>query len=128
MSRSRTRRNGSEFDALDRLKYENTKLKRENSRLRKLLDRIDREKFNNVMEVVQKQRKEDLAMDKKDKRDKLQEKWRCHSCGKGVLKPYIFDIRGKLRYYRSCTMCDFRTRMKDYTEEVDLTLLDEKED
>jgi transcription elongation factor Elf1 len=80
------------------------------------------------MEVVQKQRQEDLAMDSRSKREKLQEKWRCHECGKGTLKPYVFDIRGTLRYYRSCTLCDYRTKMKDYTEGVDLTLLDEKKE
>lgn len=125
MSRSKTRRSGAEYDALERMKHENAKLKRENAKLRRLFQRVDHEKYNSVMEVVQKQRNEDFAMDRKDKRHKIQEKWRCHSCGKGVLKPYVFDIRGALRYYRSCTMCDYRTKMKPMAPGVDLALLED---
>lgn len=123
MSRSRTRRSGGEYDALDRMKHENQKLKRENARLRRIIDRVDFNEYNNIKEVVRQQTKEDRAMDIKSKRDKLQEKWRCHECGKGIMKPYLIDRRDGMRYYRSCTMCSHRTQLKPYHKGVDIELL-----
>ena len=69
-----------------------------------------------------------MAMDVKAKRDKLQERWRCHDCGKGILKPYMFDRRDGLHYYRSCTLCSYRTPMKKYHKGVDIELADLKEE
>lgn len=127
MSRSKTRRGGSEHDILDRMKHENAKLKRENARLRRIVDRIDLQAYDNLRDFVNKQAKEDRAMDSKTRRDRLQEKWKCHECGKGILKPYVFDIKGNFKYYRSCTTCSHRTQMKPLTDDVDLELKDEEE-
>lgn len=128
MSRSKTRRSGSEYDAMDRMKHENAKLKRENARLRRIIDRVDFNEYNNIKEVVRQQAREDRAMDNKSKRDKIQEKWRCHKCGEGVMKPYLFDRRDGMRYYRSCTTCSNRTKLKPYSKGVDIELLGEDED
>jgi hypothetical protein len=122
MSKSRTKRGGGEYDLLDRMKHENQKLKRENARLKKLLNRVDLERFSNMQEVVEKQHKEDLAMDKAKGRKRLEARWKCHKCSDGVLKPYAVERRDGLFYYRSCTLCPNRTKLKPYKEGVDLEL------
>lgn len=118
MARSKTVRGEKEFDTLDRLKQENKKLKREVSSLRKALSRIDVERFEKLKELVGKQRKEDKEDVKQKKTSKNKKDRQCYQCGEGSMQLKIFDRRDGVFYYRGCTICDHRTKMKKYHKEV----------
>jgi len=118
----------SEFSMEDRLKKENKLLKRENSRLRKLLSRVDLERFSYLEEVIKKQREEDKLLKNKKRREKQREKWRCSSCGKGYLVPRLMTRRNGDFYYRVCNndVCKNRTKSQKVTKDTDLSLIDEE--
>lgn len=46
----------------------------------------------------------------------IAERWKCFSCNDGVIKLII--VPGN-RYLRKCSNCEYRTPVKEYTEEVD---------
>lgn len=119
MSRSRTRRSGKEYDQLDKLKHENSKLKREIGVLRRQLQRVDFDRYSNLHELVNKQRKESLAEENEAKRESLMKEWQCHSCGKDYLRINIWNhpVKGVM-YFRKCNTCSHRTEMKPYTKDV----------
>lgn len=104
-----------ESTLIDRLKRENARLKRDYAKLRKQVDRlnIDHERYRTLRELVHKQTQEERAA-KKDTKD-----WTCHSCGKGRMKIVILSIPGNPKYFRKCTICDNRTKSKNYTSEVE---------
>ena len=116
MSRTRDRR---EFDKVDRLKKENQQLKRQLARLRKVLDRIDVERFNNLKEIVDKQRKEDEDFHNKEIQSVLERKWECHNCRDDVLRIIIVDRRDGVFYFRRCNSCGNRTKMQKYHDKVE---------
>jgi hypothetical protein len=119
MGRSRIKRGSKEFDLLDRLKHENRKLKRANDALHKQLSRVDLQKFNNLSNLVDKQRREADAQESISKKEALKKKWLCHQCERDFLKLFIWDhpVKG-LVYYRQCS-CGHKTRMKPYTDAVE---------
>lgn len=119
------KRSSRDYDILDKMKYENAKLKRENARLRRLLDRVDIDKYSHLRDFVKKQHQEEKALTNIQTHAKLLKKWSCFSCGAGVLKPYMIERRDGLKYYRACTVCSKRTKLKSYTENVDMGLLNE---
>lgn len=109
-----------ELDTLQRLKHENAKLKRDIAALRKQLDRIDYTRFQNLVDLVDKQSKEDKALENAQKKEKLKKKWGCHHCGKGILLIKLFDhpLKG-VQYWRKCNLCPHKTKMKPYSSEVE---------
>lgn len=117
MSKGRRDRT-KEYDQVQKLKSENKLLKRQIARLRKQLDRIDVEHFQNLKEIVKKQRKEDLDLYKEEEHKSLEEKWKCHKCDDGVLRIVIIDRRNGVFYFRRCPSCGNRTKVKPYTEDV----------
>jgi transcription elongation factor Elf1 len=78
------------------------------------LSRIDVERFENLKELVDKQRQEEKTKDKKVKKN-----WDCYQCGKGHMQLHIFNRRDGVFYYRSCTLCENRTRMKKHHKNVE---------
>lgn len=128
MARSKTKRGDKEFDLVDRLKHENAKLKRELSKMKKLVQRADFERLDHLEKLVDEQRKFDKTIRKDNAR--AREKWLCHDCGRGYMMPRIFRRRDGDFYYRMCNNeeCSNRTRMKKLTKDVDLSLMGEKDD
>jgi len=112
-----SRRNGDkELDQLQRLKHENHKLKKENSRLRKLIKRgqADQELIH---ELITKQN-EEYELEQKEKL--LNNKWRCYECQEGVLKIYIIKRLDGIFYWRRCSNpeCGHKTKLQRYTKDV----------
>jgi len=118
MARKNKKNLDKEFTREQRYLKENEKLKRENSRLRKLLSRIDLEQHLNLKESVLKQEKEDQIEKAIKKQNKEEQAWRCHQCNKGILRLKIFETRDGARYYRKCDNCPHRTTGKRYTSDV----------
>lgn len=127
MARSKTKRSGTEFDLLDRLKHENAKLKREISKLRKLIQRADLERLDHLESLIDEQRRFDKEI-RKD-REKAKSKWLCHSCNRGYMMPRIFKRRDGDFYYRMCNNedCSNRTKMKKLTSKTDLSMMGDEE-
>jgi hypothetical protein len=104
------------------LRYENQKLKKENARLRRQLQRVDLNRFQNLSELVNKKFKEDKIEAKSKKLEALKQKWECFSCGRGILRLMIYDhpVKGAM-YFRKCDQagCGHRTEMQKYTPEVE---------
>jgi len=108
-----------EYDELQRLKQENKKLKRNISALRKQLQRIDLDRYENLRELLYKQDNEDLEDKIKKERQKVKKEWECYECRQGFMKIHTISRRDGLRYYRKCTNCDNRTKLKPYNEKVE---------
>ena len=105
MGHRRIQRGDKEYDEVQQLKHENKKLKRQNARLRKLLDRIDLNRLDELKE------EEEVAKE----RDEV---WRCFDCGKGTLRMKTIELRDGMRYYRECDVCEKRTKMQRLTKDV----------
>lgn len=114
MARSRTKRGDKEYDQLDRLKKKVKQLKRELSRYRKIVDRFELDRYDHVKEALDKT--EDRI--RKGEIKELEEAWKCHACGKGVLRLRVIDRRDGTFYNRICDSCGKRTKFQKYTKDV----------
>jgi hypothetical protein len=110
--------NSKEFDIIQKLKHDVQALRRENSRLKKELDRVDISKYEHLAELVQMQAFEDLQVANKSKKQKLMETWECHECKNGHLRIHIIQRLDGIFYFRKCSNCEHKTRLQKYTESV----------
>ena len=60
-----------------------------------------------------------IKNDKTDRFSELERKWRCHKCQEGILRLIIVPGLETNRYFRKCSLCENRTQVKEYTEEVE---------
>jgi ssDNA-binding Zn-finger/Zn-ribbon topoisomerase 1 len=114
-----------EFDLLDKLKHENAKLKKQVSSLRKQIQRIDLDRYENLKDLIYKHYNEDLGERIAEEKEKLKKKWECKQCGTGFLKIYLLNRLDGMFYYRKCTECSHRTKPKPYTNKVEGIKADE---
>lgn len=117
MAKSKTKRGNKEYDLVDRLKHENEKLKKQVASLRKIVSRVDLNRYEHLKELVEHQRQEQKKEEKQE--GKKQQDRTCYHCGEGRMDMYIFNRRDGVHYYRACTNnCGNRTRMKKYSSDV----------
>lgn len=114
----RGRNYDKELELVDRLKHENKKLKLEVKRLRKELDK-NRIHYDNMTDLLEQQATEESQVSRKEEKEILLKKWKCHKCEFGLMKLMIIPRPDGPRYLRKCTECDNRTRLKKYTEDVE---------
>jgi hypothetical protein len=114
------RRNFSdkELDKLQRIQRENEKLKRENVRLRKEISKLDTNHFEHLRDLVDQQTAEAFE-GPKSKRQEQKEKWECFECKEGTLKIIILNRRDGCHYFRKCSNCEHKTKIKKYTDQVE---------
>jgi septal ring factor EnvC (AmiA/AmiB activator) len=115
-----------EYSEIQRLKHENRELKRSLSRLRKQLDRVDLEQYENIKELVEIQAEEERARDHTKDLESLKQRWVCHKCQGDYLRIIIISRRDGVHYFRKCGSCPNRTKVKKYTNEVEGIKEDEK--
>lgn len=108
-----------EFTEIQRLKYENKKLRKQIGKLRKVISRVDFEHYQHVQELLEAQEREDIEFTKKSKQDILREKWKCWDCNKGILKLIVIFKIGIPYYFRKCNNCNKKTKMQKYNEDVE---------
>lgn len=108
-----------ELDQLDRLKHENKKLKKQLAAARKELSRTQQWR-DNAKELLESQYNEDLEEAFAAKVDEQRKKWKCRECHQGYLKSHIMTRRDGVFYYRKCTNCSHRTKVKPYSNEVEV--------
>jgi hypothetical protein len=118
MSR-RNRYADKELDQLQKLKCENKRLKNQISSLRKQLQRVDIDRFTNLRDLVYQQSIEDLQESIKEERKKLKQKWECFVCRTGFMKIFTISRRDGVHYFRKCTSCQNRTKVKPYNDKVE---------
>jgi len=106
----RSHRGDKEQKEVQRLKQQNRELKQQVSQLRKLLKRVDEEKFQSLGDVV-----EEL---KEDKTVSKEEQWECHGCQEDVLRLIIYDRPDGTYYFRMCQTCRKKTKPKKWHEKV----------
>lgn len=101
-----------ESNELTRLKKENKLLKRQNARYKKLLQRLDHERFMNIQEAIDAQKKEENELQKELKAISLEERWKCFDCGKDYLRLVVFNRPDGSFYFRRCPTCGRKTKRK----------------
>ena len=113
----KSKRADGEISREQRLVKENQGLKRENARLRKLLARVDLDRYGQVREII-----EEHYSERKDEGqeilDKMKEEWRCRKCEAGYLEIFLFNKINSTYYYRKCNSCPNRTKSKKHTPDV----------
>lgn len=118
-----------------KLKAHIRKLEKEITKLKSELRTYDRAFQKNVVFLKEKTKdlsveelikgaEEELTLkqiknDKVDRFSELQRKWACYDCNEGILRLIIVPGRETNRYFRKCSMCEKRTEVKEYTEEVE---------
>lgn len=111
----KTRRGHKEFSKEQELKYENQKLRKQISALRKQLARLDLDRHSYVRDIVEEHLAlEDQETTAKDMLDSMKNEWRCNSCGTGYLEIHLYTRQDGTFYYRLCNNCPHRTVGKRY--------------
>lgn len=108
-----------EWDEIQRLKNENKKLRRENSKLRKVVSNVDMERYSFVQDLLTSLDYDKYDQDLKQVEKSLANKWKCHDCDTGMLKLVILFKAGEEYYFRKCSECSKRTKLKKYTKDVE---------
>lgn len=99
-----------EIEQIDRLKYENKKLKRSLKQLRKLLDRYEVAEEKGLIDEGT-----IIPSKKRQKEQELLERWKCYSCERGVLRLIIVGNR----YFRKCDSCGKNTKSQVWGDSVE---------
>ena len=107
MSKS-IKRGDKEYDQLARLKHENKKLKRQVKQLRKIIDKLDLDRYHDVKDLIDQLEKSESS------KSVPNDKWKCWDCVDGVLRMHpIMRPDGEF-YFRMCDVCRKRTKLKRY--------------
>ena len=114
MGKSRTRASGRDLDLLERLKHENEKLKRQNSRLRKMIDRGDLDRNENVKELIESHDRLESEAQQANAKAQIHKTWSCWDCRTGILRLKFLDRLDGSFYYRVCDGCRKRTKPQKY--------------
>lgn len=102
-----------------KLQEENKRLKKQISKLRKVISRLDFEQYQNVREIVEAQERQDEEFIKDQRQKSLEERWKCFKCEDGVMRLLVVHRAGNPYYLRKCDCCTNKTKMKKYTDEVE---------
>lgn len=111
--------NDKELKEVQWLRRENQKLRKNIASLRKQLSRIDVDRYQHVCEILEEYDNEPETFDPKEKLETLKKRWECHDCKEGILKLIMVSKLGEPYYFRKCTSCSKKTKLKKYTEDVE---------
>lgn len=114
----KTHNRDKEYDEMQRIKQENKKLREQIGKLRKVIKNIDIEQYNFVQDLLNSETFEEDNTQKIAQK-KLEKKWECFTCGKGVMRLITLNRAGEPYYMRKCDKCDNRTKLKKYTNDVE---------
>lgn len=116
---SKGRRGDKERSREQELKFENRKLRREVSSLRKQLARLDLDRYSQVRDIVQEHyADEEVELNTQDMLESLKNTWKCHECSDGHLEINIYSKLGEPWYFRQCNNCTNRTKSQPHTPNV----------
>jgi len=119
---SKSHRTDKEYTKEQRLVFENKKLKREVSSLRKQLARLDLDRYSQVRDIIDEHYKEEEKSEQtQDLLKSLKEEWKCRECESGFLEIFTYERAGTTWYFRRCSeapFCKNRTKGQPYTPNV----------
>lgn len=112
----KSKRADREFGREKRLSHENAKLKKEIGRLRKILARVDLDKYGQLKETIDRHCSEESQESGRNLLERLKEEWRCTGTPgcEGYLEIFIFNKIDNSWYYRKCNSCLHRTKSQKY--------------
>lgn len=116
MGRKRHNNDKEESD-LQKLKAENQTLKRQVSKLKKVINNIDMDHYSFVQDLLNSKDFNDTPI--KNTKKEVEKKWSCFKCEEGIMRLMTFSKMGELNYLRKCDCCDNRTKAQPYTEDVE---------
>lgn len=127
----KSRRGDKERSREQELKYENQKLRREVSSLRKQLARIDLDRYSHVRDMIQEHLAENQEIvTVQDLEKSMQNEWKCHECQEGHLQVFKYPRGTGEAYYRICSrapLCTNRTKSQPWTPSVKGVMWEPKE-
>lgn len=101
-----------EHTELQKARQEIKVLRRQVSRFKKLLKKIDYERFENLSEVMEAQAKEEKGLEKKIKEIDVAERWKCFDCEGDYLRIIVINRPDGPFYFRRCPSCGRKTKSK----------------
>jgi hypothetical protein len=107
-----------ELHLIEKLKHENTKLKKTISSLRKQMARIDIDRFENIKELIERHDEQEDVDTLKQHEESLKKMWQCWQCNEGILQLIVISRRNGDFYFRKCSGCKHRTTTKPFTKDV----------
>ncbi len=117
---SRSTRGDKEHTRLQQMQHENSRLKREISKLRKQLARLDLDRHSYVKDIVD----EHFANEEQEETtgkmlERLKDEWKCRECSDGFLEIVLYSKMGEPWYFRKCNglNCAHRTKSQHYNPE-----------
>ena len=115
---SRSTRGEKEYTQFQQMQHENSRLKREISKLRKQLARIDLDRHSYVKDIVDEHLAHEIEEETTGKMlERLKDEWKCHSCNVGYLEVVPFAKGAETHYIRQCNNCPHRTKSQRYNPE-----------
>jgi hypothetical protein len=106
-----------EFSKIQTLQFENKKLKKEVSSLRKQLARIDLDRYSTVKDMIEEYRdsEEISSPTTSDMLESMKAEWACNVPGcPGHLEIILYSKMGSTNYFRKCSECSNRTKSQVY--------------
>jgi hypothetical protein len=123
----KSRRGEREFGREKKLAHENKRLKQQVSQLRKMLARVDLDRYSNLKQTIEKHYQEEQAQEGQDILDKVKKEWACQVAGcEGYLEIILYNKIDSTWYYRRCNCCPHRTKSQKYSPEVKGIIKDSK--
>lgn len=117
-------RGDKEYSKLQQVLHENDKLKREISKLRKQLARIDLDRHSYVRDIIdefyENEEKQETEKTMAQVMSDLKRIWKCRECSDGHLEIVTYSKMGETWYFRRCSSdsCKHRTKSQPYNESV----------
>lgn len=108
-----------EWSEVQGLKAENRKLRRQISKLRKVIDRLDIERYQHLKDLLEAHEKEDNKQIYEQQQKNLEKRWECYECGEGILRIIIYNRPDGPHYQRRCDNCGQKTRVKPFHKDVE---------
>lgn len=115
----KSRRGDKERSREQELKFENQRLRRTVSSLRKQLARIDLDRYSHVRDMVEEHlADQEVIVTTEDMLKSMKNEWKCHECGDGYLEITLYGKMGQTWYFRKCNSCPHRTTSQAYSPSV----------
>lgn len=118
MGKSRHPRTDKEHSENQKLRRENDRLKKNLASLRRQLQRIDLDRYQNIKDIIEKHDREEAEKEHQESFEALKKKWTCKECSAGHLEIIIFNKLNEVCYYRQCSHCPHRTRAQRHHDGV----------
>src|SRR5258708_7015943 len=99
----KSRRGIKEYTREQRLSKENKQLKRELGQLRKILARMDLDRYDSIKEALDEHNPESEQEFGAGFLESLKKTWACKECTDGFLEIFVYNKLGSPWYYRSCS-------------------------